>query len=106
MTDEYQTFLDAGAEVIVIAADSLENAEAYVDRHGIPFPCLVDRDHSVYDRYHVERKTLSLGQRPGLFVVDEDGVTRYSHIGRQQWEIPSNADVLDVCRAIPCKVAS
>ena len=106
MTDEYQTFLDAGADVIVITADSLENAQAYVVKHNIPFPCLVDPDHSVFDRYDVERKTLSLGQRPGLFVVDEGGVARYSHIGRQQWEIPSNAEVLDVCRTIPCKVAS
>ncbi len=105
MTDEYQQFVDAGVEVIAIAPEGLENARAYVDEHEIPFPCLADPGHRVYDAYQVESKVLSVGQRPGLFIIDLDGVVRYAYIGTQQWEIPKNADVLEVCRGIPCEVS-
>ena len=106
MTDEYQRFIDAGVEVIAIAPHSVEDVRAFVDEHGIPFPCLADPDHRIYDAYQVESRTLSLGQRPGLFIIDRGGVVRYAHIGSQQWEIPKNADVLEVCRGIPCEVGA
>jgi hypothetical protein len=31
-----------------------------------------------------------------MFVVDRDGVVRFDSIGMQQWEIPSNDNVLAV----------
>ena len=37
---------------------------------------------------------VSLGQRPGLFIVDKDGIVRYAHLGWQQWEIPSVDETL------------
>ena len=94
-----------GVEVIAVLNDSLEHARTYFQRHIIPFPCLIDPDHAVYDRYQVESKVVSLGQRPGLFVIDREGMARYAHIGWQQWEIPRNAEVLDVCRRVECDVA-
>ena len=106
MTDEYQQFIDAGIEVIAIAPENAEHARAFVDEHGIPFPCLADADHRIYDAYQVESNSLSLGQRPGLFIMDRDGVVRYAYIGSQQWQIPRNADVLEVCRGIPCEVST
>jgi hypothetical protein len=39
---------------------------------------------------------MSLGQRPALFVIDTDGVVRFDSIGGQQWEIPTNKNVLGV----------
>ncbi len=105
MADQYPEFARTGSEVLVIVNDSMENALAYLRRHTFPVPLLVDPTHKVYDVYQVESKVLSLGQRPGLFVIDLDGIVRYSHTGRQQWEIPRNADVLRVCRGIPCGAA-
>ncbi len=37
---------------------------------------------------------LSVGQRPGLFIVDRAGIVRYAYLGNQQWEIPPNREVL------------
>ena len=92
-------------EVIAVLNDSAEHARTYFQQHSIPFPCLIDSDHTVYDRYQVESKVLSLGQRPGLFVIDREGTTRYSHIGWQQWDIPKNVEVLDLCQSIHCKTS-
>ena len=101
MAEQYREFTDAGAEVVTVLSDSADRARSYFEQHGIPFPCLVDPEHRVYDLYQVQSKVVSMGQRPGLFVIDADGIVRYAHIGWQQWEIPGNAGVLEVCRGIP-----
>ena len=105
MAEQHEEFTRAGVEVMAVLNDSPEHARAYFQQHPIPFPCLIDPAHTVYDRYQVESKVHSLGQRPGLFVIDREGVVRYAHVGWQQWEIPRNADVLEACRRVPCELA-
>ena len=106
MAEQYREFVDAGAEVVTVLSDSADRALSYFQRNRIPFPCLVDPEHRVYDLYLVESRVVSMGQRPGLFVIDAEGIVRYAHIGWQQWEIPRNAEILDVCRGIPCGVVA
>jgi peroxiredoxin len=106
LADDYTRFINAGAEVVAIVNDSVEEAKAYFAKEQLPFPCLSDEGHTVYDRFGVESKGLSLGQRPGLFIIDKDGIVRYAHVGRQQWEIPRDREVLAACAGIPCAVAA
>lgn len=75
--------------MLAIAPDTLENARSYFQRNDIPFPCLPDPDREVYRMYDVKSAMVSLGQRPGLFIVDGEGVVRYAYLGWQQWEIPT-----------------
>ena len=89
MRERYGEFQERGAEVLAIAPDTLERARAYFQRHDIPFPCLPDPDRRVYRQYDVKSALVSLGQRPGLFVIDAEGVVRYAYLGWQQWEIPT-----------------
>ncbi len=100
MTEQYQEFRDAGAEIIALVKDSQAAAHAYFEEHGVPFPCLVDPENRVYHQYEVKSKLLSLGQRPALFVVDKEGIVRYAYLGSQQWEIPSNEEVLAICKKL------
>ncbi len=100
MREQYQEFLAAETEVVAIVGDSVEAAHSYFEKNRLPFPCLADLRHQIYDVYNVETKVLSLGQRPGLFIIDMDGIVRYAHIGSQQWGIPGNAQVLKVCRSL------
>jgi peroxiredoxin Q/BCP len=90
----YAEFQSRGAEVIAIAPDTLENARAYFETNDIPFPCLPDPERAVFRRYDVRSAAISLGQRPGLFVIDREGVVRYAYLGWQQWEIPSVDETL------------
>lgn len=76
-------------EVLAIAPHSIEEARAYITKQDIPFPCLADPDRAVFRMYDVKSSAFSLGQRPGLFIVDKDGVVRFASLGWQQWEIPS-----------------
>ena len=94
MRRDYAKFQAKDAEVLAVVNDSVENGRLYFAEFGLPFPGLVDEEHTVYDRYDVASKTLSLGQRPGLFIVDKEGVVRFTYIGSQQWQIPPNSRVL------------
>jgi peroxiredoxin len=86
--------------VIAIAPDDVEHSRQYFDRHDIPFPCLADPSRKVFRQYDVKSALVSLGQRPGLFVLDGQGVVRFAHLGFQQWEIPSVDETLKQLDAI------
>lgn len=80
--------------MLAIAPDTVERARSYFQSHDIPFPCLADPERHVFRQYDVKSALMSLGQRPGLFIVDGEGVVRYAYLGWQQWEIPSVPETL------------
>ncbi len=94
MRDRIGEFEERGAQVIAIAPDTLERAHSYFQRNDIPFLCLADPDRVVFRQYDVKSAMISVGQRPGVFIIDSDGVVRYAYLGFQQWEIPSVDDTL------------
>lgn len=87
-------FQKRDAQVLAIAPDDVENARRYFQAHDLPFPCLADPDRIVFRQYDVKSTMASLGQRPGLFVLDRNGVVRYAYLGWQQWEIPTISQTL------------
>ena len=101
LTAQYEEFHNAGAEIIALVRDTQQAAHDYLQRHHIPFPCLGDVYGKVYHQYDVKNTLLSLGQRPALFVIDRGGIVRYAYLGSQQWEIPSNKDVLNAIHNLP-----
>ena len=86
--------------MVTIAPDTAEGVAAFVRDKDYPFPLLADAEHVVFDAYDVVNKLMSLGQRPALFVVDRDGIVRFDSIGTQQWQIPSNDNVLAVVSSL------
>lgn len=48
----------------------------------------------MFRQYDVKSAMISLGQRPGLFIIDREGIVAYAYLGFQQWEIPSIDDTL------------
>ena len=96
MREDIDRFTEVGARVVAIAPDTLDGVEKFVRGNEYPFALLADVDHAVFDGYDVVSTMMSLGQRPALFVVDGDGVVRFDSIGTQQWQIPTNDNVLKV----------
>jgi peroxiredoxin len=74
-------------EVVALAPGDVEETGAFAAACELPFPCLADRERSVYRAYGVESRLLSLGQRPALFAIDVEGIVRYAHVGTQQWQV-------------------
>ena len=100
MREDIDRFREAGARVLAIAPDTLEGVEKFVRDNEYPFSLLADTDHAVFDAYDVVSTMMSLGQRPALFVVDTEGNVRFDSIGTQQWQIPTNDNVLEVLSRI------
>ena len=100
MRDRIGEFEERGAQVLAIAPDTLENARGYFQKNELPFPGLADADRSVFRQYDVKSALVSLGQRPGLFVIDKEGVVRYAYLGGQQWEIPTVDETLSQLDAL------
>ena len=100
MREVIDRFAEAGARLLAIAPDTLDGVEKFVRGNEYPFSLLADTDHAVFDAYDVVSTMMSLGQRPALFVVDREGIVRFDSIGTQQWQIPTNDNVLEVLRTL------
>jgi len=96
LRDDIDEFTSRGARVVTIAPDDAAGVAKFVDGNPYPFALLADEDHAVFDAYDVISTMMSIGQRPALFVVDTDGIVRFDSIGTQQWQIPSNENVLKI----------
>ncbi len=74
--DAYETFTDAGAQVIGISADPPERHSAFAQRHALPFTLLSDAAGEARAAYGVPR---TLGLLPGrvTYIIDRDGIVRH-----------------------------
>jgi len=84
--DQLQT---RGLDVLVVLCQKRDNVAAWLAKHPLPFPILIDDDRSrakswgayvrlSYDSLHIAR--------PATFVVDAAGLVRYSRISRHQMD--------------------
>ena len=94
MRDDNDQFVAAGASILAVAPEPVAAVERYVSQHPVPYTIVSDAEHTTFDAYDVASRALSLGQRPALFVIDRDGIVRYDSVGTQQWQIPTNRQVL------------
>ena len=101
LRQDYQKFQALDTEILAVAYDNVENSVEYFTQNKLPFPGLVDSSHTVFDQYDVASKAISLGQRPGLFVIDKHGIVQFAHIGSQQYDIPTNKVILKVLEGLP-----
>ena len=79
--DAYEDFVDAGAEVIGVSSDSLEDHASFANKHKLPMQLLADAGGKVRAQYGVKS---TLGLLPGreTFIIDKEGVVR--HVFRSQ----------------------
>ena len=74
--DSYESFSDAGADVIGVSSDSVESHQKFAGQHELPFTLLADRGRLVRKQY----AAATLGVVPGriTYVIDKDGVVRHA----------------------------
>ena len=78
--DAYPRVEEKGAVVLGISRDDVESHQAFKSKFDLPFPLLVDKDHSIHDLYGTwgERKRPDSGETymgvwRSHFVIDENG---------------------------------
>jgi peroxiredoxin Q/BCP len=76
--DHREQYDAAGARVIGISPDTVEDVKKFADKFGLDFTLLADADHSVADRYGtwVQKSMYGkkyMGVQRATFVIDADG---------------------------------
>ena len=101
----YQSELDEvarhGAQVIGISVDSLYSHGAWAAVRGITFPLLADfNPHGEISRqYKVMRESDGFSER-ALFIIDRQGVIRYSHVSPLIHHIPDIYELFEQLESI------
>jgi peroxiredoxin Q/BCP len=96
--DRYDSFVDAGAEVVGISPDSPASHVHFLDKHALRVKLLSDPGGKVAALYGI-RKTLGLFPGRATFVIDRAGVAR--HVFVSQLKFRRHADeALDAVKAL------
>lgn len=74
--DSYESFLDAGAEVIGISADSADSHKNFANKRKLPFQLLSDPHARVSKAFGVEKVGFGLFPGRETFVIDKKGIIR------------------------------
>lgn len=77
LRDNWQRYLETGAEVVGINTDSVEKHRSFAAHHQLPLKLLSDANGSVVRAY--EMKAL-FGTRRGVIVIDKAGVIRFRKV--------------------------
>ena len=75
--DSYEAFLEAGAEVIGVSADSVRSHKSFQENRRLPFILLSDRDNAVRKAYGVKGTMLDLIPGRETFVIDKNGLIKH-----------------------------
>ena len=90
--DGLDQFTNLGAQVLAISAQDIASHERFSGKHGFAFPLLADTDKAVAASYG------TLGPigfpRRSVFIVDGDGVIRYSTVAPRLDFVPDLDELL------------
>ena len=81
--DRYPEYAAAGARVIGISPDSVEDVAKFADKYGLEFTLLADADHSVAETYGTWMEKTNYGKtywgvQRATFIIDPEG--RIAHV--------------------------
>jgi peroxiredoxin Q/BCP len=97
--DAYESFSEAGAEVIGVSADASSKHEAFAARHRLPFTLVSDEDGSLRQRYGVPRSFLGLLPGRVTYVIDRKGIVQ--HVFNSQIQATRHiTEALDVIKRL------
>ncbi|MCH8232112.1 MAG: peroxiredoxin [Bacteroidetes bacterium] len=93
--DNYDAFLQAGAEVVGISTDTVSSHKHFSSKYDLPFTLLSDHGSEIRSLFGVS-KTLGLFPGRVTFIIDREGVVR--HIFNSQLRIKKH--ISDALRII------
>jgi peroxiredoxin Q/BCP len=78
LSDNYQTFLAKGYDVLGVSADSAKRQTNFKNKYEFPFPLLADEDKAVIEAFGVSGPKKFMGKEyDGIhrttFIIDENG---------------------------------
>ena len=96
--DQYDAFVEAGADVVGVSPDSPESHAHFSAKHALRVKLLSDAGGKVAALYGVS-KTLGLFPGRATFVVDRQGVVRHVFVSQLQFR-RHTSEALDAIRKL------
>jgi peroxiredoxin Q/BCP len=93
---EYEQFTKRGTEIIVLGPDGPNAFRRYWEENDMPFIGMADIKSRIAGQYDQEVNLLKFGRMPAVFVIDSDGIIRYSHYAQSMSDLPPNQQLFDV----------
>jgi len=102
MAKRHGEFLEQGARVFAISADTPPMNAAIVEKLALPFPFLsdTDRDHAITPLGFADEKDPREISRPGAAVVSPEAEVVYTMIGRDYADRPEETVLLEQVSAL------
>lgn len=100
LRQDYQEFTELGAEIITLGPDGPRAFKRYWEENDIPYIGLADIKSKVADLYYQEVNLFKLGRMPAVFIIDKEGIIRYTHYGNSMSDIPENSEILEEIKRI------
>lgn len=94
MRQDYQQFVDRGAEIVVVGPEDAAAFKQYWEKETLAFVGLSDARHEVLKTYGQQIKLFKFGRMPAQVLVDRAGVARFIHYGHSMRDIPPNSEIL------------
>jgi peroxiredoxin len=103
LQDHYDEFVDAGATLLGVSADSAFSGNAFREEHGLEFDLVSDMDRDAIGAYDVEIDIEDLGllgvANRSVFVLDGDGTVTYEWIADDPTNEPDYEELLEAVHA-------
>ena len=102
--DSYETFTEAGADVIGVSSDSTDRHASFAGQHKLPFTLVSDKGGQLRKSYGVPA---ALGLIPGrvTYVIDRQGTVR--HVFNSMTNIGQHvSDALEVVKRLQAEQAA
>ena len=80
---------------MAISTDDLSGAQSIVGKVGIEFPVLYNSDTEVVNAYGVYNLRGDNLAAPATFIIDTEGIVRWSHISRRTSDRPDTSDIIE-----------
>jgi peroxiredoxin len=100
LQEDYSKFQELNAEILAVSVEEPSIGQYVTDLLDIAFPILSDEDHDVVDKYGVYNLLGDSLATPSVFIVDTEGIIRWTYVGQSSSDRPSNEMILEQLRGL------
>lgn len=96
----YPSFTELETEVIAVGPDDAAAFRRMFGRLGASFPGIPDPEHRIAEVYGQQVVWWKLGRLPAQFLIDKNGVVRFSEYSRSMSQITPPEEILELLRRL------
>jgi peroxiredoxin len=93
-------FVDLDAEILAVSVEDPSIGQYVTELLDIAYPILSDPEHEVVDQYGVYNLLGDSVAAPSVFVIDTEGVIRWTYVGQSSGDRPTNEMILEQLTAL------